>query len=561
MSTIERNSAESHVIQAKETTPLLGEARQDYRASNGDGEASAVETRGDAYEPEEVPASQLATILCSTYLGIILAAIDGTMVATLTGSISASYHSLTLLAWLASADYIANSVLQPLSGKLTDIYGRRAGLVFSNLFFGLGNLICGIAPDESLIIVGRVIAGLGGGALSAVPLFIASDLVPLRKRGVWQGYNNICYGIGAGLGGVFGGWMNDTLNWRWAFLALVPMTALSSLLVGRFVNMPESIAYTTQEKDAKWKRIDFLGSFTLVMAIVLLLVGLNSGGNTVGWAHPLVLLTLPLSCVFLGLFVYTEVYIAVEPVVPVHLFHHPTVVAGCLTNWFLTMAQIALTFYAPIYFQIRGQTAFGASVRLVPSSIGAACGSILVGIIMRATGKYYFLNIVIQALFLISMALTAQFGLHTPEWQPFVYFFSSGFAYAGMLTITVTALIASVEQKHHAVVTSAAFAFRGTGSTIGITICSLVFQNKLRQELCDRFQNDHDGLRIVERLRDSLKEIQYLLKNMADDARSAYMEALTAVFWTIFALATVGAVCSLFMRQHTLHTDLARRRS
>ncbi|KAK4629625.1 Multidrug resistance protein [Fulvia fulva] len=559
MATEEQDFPSEDTTQAKETSPLLSKA-SDRRTSTDIAESSRTESHGYV-KPEELSASQLAAILCSTYLGIVLAALDGTMVATLTASISASYHSLTLLAWLASSYYIANSVLQPLSGKLTDIYGRRAGLVFSNLFFGVGNLICGLATNESLIIFGRVIAGLGGGTLSAIPLFIASDLVPLRKRGVWQGYNNICYGIGAGLGGVFGGWMNDILNWRWAFLALVPMTVISSILVGRFVNMPEIVVYTKQEKDAKWKRIDFLGSSTLVMAIVLLLVGLNSGGNTVGWTHPTVLLTLPLSGVFLGLFVYTEVYIAVEPVIPVHLFRNPTVVAGCLTNWFLTMAQIALTFYAPIYFQVRGHSAFGAGIRLIPSSVGAACGSILVGIFMRATGKYYVLNIIIQALFLIPMAPTAQFGLHTPDWQPFIYFFFSGFAYAGMLTITVTALIASVEQQYHAVVTSAAFAFRGTGSTIGITICSLVFQNKLRQELWSRFQYDHDGARIVERVRDSLKEIRYLPKDMADDARESYMEALTAVFWTIFALAAVGAVCSLFMRQHTLHTDLARRRT
>ncbi|KAI4106010.1 MAG: hypothetical protein LQ345_007206 [Seirophora villosa] len=136
---------------------------------------------------KELSTTQLAVVLGSTYLGIILAALDGTMVATLTASISASYNSLTLLAWLASAYYIANSVLQPLAGKLTDIYGRRAGLVLCNVLFCAGNLLCAFARSESIVIFGRVVAGLGGGGLNAIPLFITNDLVPLRRRGVWQG--------------------------------------------------------------------------------------------------------------------------------------------------------------------------------------------------------------------------------------------------------------------------------------------------------------------------------------------------------------------------------------
>lgn len=147
---------------------------------NGDDDAQAKAV----IITKELSTTQLAIVLGSTYLGIIIAALDGTMVATLTASISAFYNSLTLLAWLASAYYIANSVLQPLAGKLTDIYGRRAGLVLCNVLFCAGNLICGLARSESVIILGRVVAGLGGGGLNAIPLFIANDLVPLRRRGV-----------------------------------------------------------------------------------------------------------------------------------------------------------------------------------------------------------------------------------------------------------------------------------------------------------------------------------------------------------------------------------------
>ncbi|KAL8995950.1 MAG: hypothetical protein Q9169_004423 [Polycauliona sp. 2 TL-2023] len=532
---------------------------------SGYGTASEPPGREDDAQPDptvivqELSTPQLAIILGSTYLGIILAALDGTMVATLTASISASYNSLTLLAWLASAYYIANSVLQPLAGKLTDIYGRRTGLVLCNILFCAGNLICGLARSESAIIVGRVVAGLGGGGLNAIPLFITNDLVPLRRRGVWQGFNNICFGVGSGLGGIYGGWLNDTIGWRAAFLILVPLTLLSGIMVGIFVRLP-----ATEVKDVKekWRRVDVLGSVVLVSAIIFLLVGLNSGGNIVPWDHPLVLASLPISFVLFVAFAYVEINVALEPIIPVKLLLNQTVLAACLTSWFFSMAQLALTFYAPIFFQIQGKSAKQAGLLLIPTSVGAALGGIASGMLIRASGRYYMLNIVVQILFLLPLGLATRFDLRTPVILPIIYFFFTGASYAGKLTITVTALIAAVQQKHQAVITSASYACRGTGSAIGIAVCSLVFQNTLKRRLWEEFGAEDEAALIIGRLRDNLKEIKYLPNDgwMAG-AEDAYMDALTDVFWTIFGLAAVGTVASLFMREHTLHRSLARRDS
>ena len=295
--------------------------------------------------------------------------------------------------------------------------------------------------------------------------------------------------------------------------------------------------------------------------LILYIAQLNSGGNTVPWNHPIVLASLPLSAALFLVFIVVEARYAVEPIIPVRLLLNRTVAAACLTNWFFTMSQIALTFYAPIYFQVRGMSATGAGIMLIPTSVGAAAGGIVCGIIMRAAGKYYILNLVIQLLFLLPLGLTTRFTLDTPYWHPIVYFFFTGFAYAGMLTVTVTALIAAVDQKHHAVVTSASYAFRGTGSTIGITICSLVFQNTLNARLWERFGAEKDAAIIIARLRDSLTEIKYLSPKLSGEAEDVYMDALRGAFVTIFGIATLGAVASLFMKEYTLYKDLARRRS
>ena len=207
-----------------EHTPLLGtdsgKTIPDDVSNHREDAESATHTQDEDDAPiaEEPSTAKLLSVMGSIWFGTFLAALDSTIVATLSAPISASFNSLSLLSWLASAYFIANAALQPLSGRLTDIFSRRTGLIYSNIFFALGNLICGLATSEGVMIFGRVVAGMGGGGLTAISTFVGSDLVPLRRRGVWQGLGNIAFGLGAGLGGVFGGWINDTWGWRKAFL-------------------------------------------------------------------------------------------------------------------------------------------------------------------------------------------------------------------------------------------------------------------------------------------------------------------------------------------------------
>lgn len=479
---------------------------------------------------------------------------DTTIVATLSAPISSSFNSFSLLSWLATSYLISSAACQPLSGRLTDIYSRRWGLVFSNAVFALGNLICGLAKTEWAIILGRVVAGIGGGGLLVISTFVTSDLVPLRKRGIWQGVGNICYGAGSGLGGVFGGWINDTWGWRWAFLIQIPFLVASGILVAIKVDIP------VKESDkARIKRVDFLGAITLVLTLVTLLLGLNTGGNQLPWTHPLVLTSLPLSAVFLGLFIYVEARVATEPMIPVKLLLDRTVAASCLTNWFTTMVVFGLLFYLPLYFQVQGLSATAAGVRLIPQAIGTSVGSLGCGFVMRASGRYGFLNVAAVAVQVASSALICTLSFSTPAWLPFFYFFLLGLAYGSILTITLVALISAVDHEHHAVVTSASYAFRSTGSTIGITVASTVFQNTLKTGLWSRFGDRKDAAELIARLRESLDEIWKLPGDWRPGVLDAYMSSLRVVFLTLLGLTVLGAVASIGMREHKLHNNLARR--
>ncbi|KAL8744874.1 MAG: hypothetical protein Q9184_007942, partial [Pyrenodesmia sp. 2 TL-2023] len=436
------NSADRLDGGSSETSPLL--AKITSRSDHGDVEPGHGQEPQKPSNDEGTPVadepttSELLLVMGSIWVGCFLAALDSTIIATLSAPISASFHSLSLLSWLASAYLIAQAAFQPLSGKLTDIFGRKTGLIFSNVFFAAGNLICGLAQNEGTMILGRVIAGTGGGGLNAISTFVGSDLLPLRKRGLWQGFGNLVYGVGAGLGGVFGGWINDVWGWRVAFLIQVPLTIASGLLVFFTINIP-----IKKDEQSVWKRIDFLGAFTLVTTLVLLLLGINSGGNVVPWDHPLILVSLPLSAVSLCLFVYIEAYYASDPVIPVRLLLDRTVLSACLTNWFDSMCQFAIIFYGPIYFQVKGLSTTAAGARLIPQSVGLGIGSVGSGLIMRATGRYYLLSMVSQFIILGALVIFATFNLATPSWASFLAFFLIGLGYAAMLTITLLALIAA----------------------------------------------------------------------------------------------------------------------
>ncbi|TKX21327.1 MFS transporter-like protein 117 [Elsinoe australis] len=545
-------------VENDEQQPLLDEEHPDHGTIS---EHQAVQEGRAIERAEDQNADEPSTLKLLITIGPMLvaaffAAADSTIVATLASPISTSFQSFKLLSWLASGYLIANAAIQPLSGRLSDIYGRKIGVILACTFFAVGTLMCGFAQSTSVIIAGRLVAGAGGGCINTLSTFIATDLIPLRKRGLWQGYTNLVYGTGMGVGGVLGGFINDRLGWRWAFHIQVPFIVVAGIAASITVNVP------IKETDkSKIKRVDFLGAFTLSNSLVLLLLGLNSGGNIVPWNHPLVYVSLPLSALTLLLFIYTEARIASEPIIPVKLLLHRTVAAACLTNWFTTMSVFAIFYYGPIYFSIiQHLTSTGVGARLIPSSAGIALGSLFAGIIMRSTGRYYLLNCIVAFLSLTATSCIAIFfrpGL--AFWPPFLILALHGVAYGAMLTITLLALLAAVSHKEQAVITSASYAFRSTGSTIGITLAGAVFQNILSKALWREFGDYPDAEEVIGRLRDDLDVVKQLGPRWRKGVEEAYADALRGVWGVVLVLAAAGAVCSLCMREHSLARRLERK--
>lgn len=543
-------AVDAAATQTDERTPLLNGGPSATEGQN----QHQDQDQEQAVLTSETSSTRIWLILGAAYVGVFLGAIDTTIIATLSAPISSEFKSLSLLSWLATAYLIANAACQPISGRLTDIFGRGPGLVFSNVLFATGNLICGLAQSDNVMILGRVVAGIGGGGLMSISTFLASDLVPLRKRGIIQGIGNICFGSGAMLGGVFGGVINDTSSWGWrlAFLVQVPVVVASGLLVFFLVKVPPK----TSSK-SYLSRIDFVGAFLTMSFLVILLLGLNAGGNVVPWTDPLVLTTLPLAFVLLLAFIFWESRNA-QPIIPVRLLIHRTVFTACVTNMVCTMANTILVFYIPIYLQVLGHSPTQSGLRILFGSLGVSFSSISCGLVMKKTGKYRALGICVLLSFVAGCTMFSTLDAGTPSWVPFLAFVLTGSGYGGMLTVSLLACIAAVEHSQQAVITSATYAFRSVGATLGVTVASAVYQNILKARLWDRFGSLPGAGEEIKRIRDDLGELKHLPAGWQDGVLASFMEAFRGVWLTVLGLAIVGLVSISLVRQHKLHSNLAR---
>lgn len=399
---------------------------------------------------QEIAFTKLLVIMCTAWLGIFLGAIDTTIIATLSGPICSDFNSLQMFSWVASAYLIGNAACQPLCGRLTDILGRGPGLVASNMFFAVGNLICGVAQDSYTLIFGRAVAGIGGGGLMCIATFLASDLIPLRKRGLFQGIANLWYGIGCMVGGVAGGFLHDhtAMGWRLAFFVQVPPALFCAVAAYILVVVPPK-----QSKNSMLSRIDYLGALLTVAFVVLLLLGLGSTGSALSYTHPLALGAVALSLVILLVFVWWESR-AGQPIIPVMLLRDRTVFSSCSISFVSVMIMMTAVFYIPLYLQVRGESATAAGLKMLFSPASMPIGALSVGYVMKQTGRYVGLTAT-SILVLATGVCMCTFAIeNSPGWLMYAGLFLLGGAYTAVLTTTQIACIAAVDHSQQAVITS-----------------------------------------------------------------------------------------------------------
>ncbi|KAI1502751.1 MFS general substrate transporter [Biscogniauxia marginata] len=565
-------AATAHVVEgatSSETAPLLGPdvsaggdpalvksngtitASSETSSTAEDTEAGDVENgtpAKDDDDDEDGPKLKVnkAALLPALAVGVFLIALDQTLVIATYGKIGSDLRALQSTSWIGTSYFLTLTTFQPLYGRLSDIFGRRACLLFAYGVFGLGCLGCALARDIGQLCAARAVAGVGGGGMNAVVTILVTDLVSLRDRGVWQGYINVVYTAGMAAGAPLGGLMADTIGWRWAFAGQVPIAVAAWVSVFLALRLPRGA-----EADhwiSKVRRIDFAGALALMSAVFLLLLGLDNGSN-LGWGGHAAVVPLALTPLFFGLFLLVEVRFAAHPFAPGHVILHPPLLAAYGANFFSLAAQMGLLFVVALYLQATaGLSAAGAGVALLPSTVFGLCGSLGGGLIMRRTGRYYWLTVggfVLQLLSIVPLVIFTGAVVNSVVGVVVglcILTLGSG----ASITTTLIAIIASVPSRADdtSVAIACSYLFRSLGTTLGISVSTAALQQALRSSLARELGGDGRRAReIEEAVRRSLDSLRGLDPPLADAVRRCYAAATRAAFVpaAVFAALALGA--------------------
>uniref|UniRef100_A0A0L0NUS6 Major facilitator superfamily (MFS) profile domain-containing protein n=1 Tax=Candidozyma auris TaxID=498019 RepID=A0A0L0NUS6_CANAR len=512
-----------------------------------------------------LPKPQLITVISCLYMAAFLAAMDTTVVTTLLTVIASELDAVQNIGWIATAYLLSCSAFQPLFGKLSDIFGRKSLLVLCCGFFAVGCCIC-VTNNLWLLVFGRFVTGIGGSGLTTLGTITMSDLIPLRDRGVYQGLANIFFGLGAASGGVIGGVVSDLFGWRWVFILQVPLAVTVGVAIMWNLTLPAGspgLGATGDDFRKKLKRVDFVGSFFLVSSLMLILLAASLGGKTLAYSSKGFIGILVVALALLVAFVYTEKYISLEPILPIDVMLERTVLSSSLANWFYTMGVFAYLFYVPLYFQtVMDMSATQSGERLVPNFFAISTGSVCAGLYMRKTGKYYAITVLVGILALLGMTQILTLSRSSSLFKQFTIMLPSGFAYSCLITVTLLSLIASVPAKYQACTTSIQYTFRATGSTLGVSIASAVFQGVTRALLSstirDVIKDPKLANKVLQHALDNTNYVKEVAPEVAEVIRNAYERGCRGTYVFSTLTIAIGYATSLFMREHVLHTSIDR---
>lgn len=497
-----------------------------------DGEDARVRTSTTAVVSKS-PAS-VGRIVSVLLIGSFISSADGSLLFATHPIIASEFNALHDSTWLIASFALAQAVSQPLYGKLSDIYGRKSMLMLAYTLFGIGLVMVGAGQSMPALILGRVVSGLGSSGMTSLVSILITDLVPLRDVATWRSYVNIAATTGRSIGGPLGGWLADTVGWRWSFLGQAPVAGMAILLIA--LTLPN---HTTEDledglKHSRFARIDFMGATCMTLSLLGLLLPLEIGGDRVAWSSPTIFALFGGAAIFGTLFLVVEAWVAKEPIVPVHLLRHRDVVTSGSIMLCQCAAQTTLMFAVPLYFQITSNVSNTvAGAHLIPAVVGNAIGGILSGRIIQRTGRYKALAVVASISASTGFFLLVLRWHGDTNWLESLYIFPCGFAMGIMQSTLFISIQAGVAPEFSAIAASILYLTQPTGSVAGLAVASAVLQGTLRKGLGLRLGKlGYDGKtksKIIEKAVSDVHYVDTATPQIAKAVIGSYIDALT---WT-----------------------------
>ncbi len=438
-------------------------------AAAGGSQSPAADSGGNGALPG-LSRRRILLIIGALMLGMLLAALDQTIVSTALPTIVGDLKGGSHIAWVITAYLLATTVSTPLWGKLGDQYGRKIFFQAAIVIFLVGSILSGLSTSMIMLIAFRAVQGLGSGGLMVGAQAIVGDIVSPRERGRYVGLFGAVFGFACVVGPLLGGVFVDNLTWRWIFYINIPIGAIALIVVASQVPGQLSRVHHV---------IDYLGTLVLSLAATSLILLTSLGGTTYPWRSAPIFILGVAGVVLIGVFVLVERR-AAEPVLPLHLFKLRTFSVTSLVGFIIGFAMFGAITYLPAFFQVvKGISPTISGVYLLPLMAGLLLVSITSGQLISKTGRYRFFPIAGSGLTVLGLFLLSLMGVGTPTALDALYMLVLGMGIGGVMQVLVIIVQNGVPHSELGVATSGATFFRSIGGSFGTAIFGAIFSNVL----------------------------------------------------------------------------------
>ena len=507
------------------------------------GDAPAAVGHAQEARDPHVSANVLVSI-GALLLGMLLAALDQTIVSTALPTIVSDLGGLEHLSWVVTAYLLASTAATPLWGKLGDQYGRKKLFQTAIVIFLIGSALCGMAQNMPQLIAFRALQGLGGGGLMVLSMAIVGDIVSPRERGRYQGLFGAVFGATSVLGPLLGGLFTEHLSWRWVFYINLPIGVVALAVIATSLHIPHKAARHV---------IDYLGTFLIASVATCLVLVASLGGTTWDWGSPQIVGLAVLGVVLAVAFVGVERR-AAEPVLPLKLFRIRTFTLSAVISFIVGFAMFGAMTYLPTFLQVvQGVSPTMSGVHMLPMVFGMLLSSTASGQIVSRTGRWKVFPVAGTGVTTLGLLLLHQLDENSSTAEMSSYFFVFGLGLGLVMQVLVLIVQNAVSYEDLGVATSGATFFRSIGASFGVAIFGTVFASRLGDMLTDAFR----GVRLppgvsADALASDPRGIAELPPALRPPALHAYASSITDVFLYAAPVALLGFVLAWFLKEDRL---------